>query len=130
VALQVPIGWAADVWSRRGTLLLCALLTLVGAALLPLLIGGAGIALWALLAAWGGIVFAVYTVALGLMGERFAPVELAMVNAAFIMAYNVGAGLGPVAAGGLMEAWSPDGLTVVVAASGLMVLIAGLVRRA
>ena len=129
VMLQVPIGWAADVWSRRGMLLLCALLTVLGAALLPLLIG-TGFALWALLVVWGGIVFAIYTVALGLLGERFAPAELAMVNAAFIMAYNTGAGLGPVAAGGLMEAWSPDGMTVVVAVSGLMVLLAAVLRRA
>jgi MFS family permease len=129
VVLQVPIGWAADVWSRRGMLIVCAALTILGAALLPFAID-AGLVLWALLAVWGGIVFAIYTVALGLLGERFAPAELALVNAAFIMAYNTGAGLGPVTAGALMEAWSPDGMTVVVAASGLMVLLAAFFRRA
>ncbi|MSP82665.1 MAG: MFS transporter [Alphaproteobacteria bacterium] len=130
VVLQLPIAWIADKWNRRGTLLACAGATTLGALLLPFAMGAGALAQWSLLMVWGGVMFSVYTVALGLLGERFRPIELTTANAAFILFYNIGSGTGPLAAGTLMEAWRPEGLVVVVAAAGLAVLIAGSFRRA
>lgn len=130
VALQLPIAWIADKSDRHGTLMACAAATIAGALLLPVAVGAHPLAQWVLLAVWGGVLFSVYTVALGLLGERFRPVELATANAAFILFYNAGSGGGPLVAGALMEAWRPEGLVVVVVAAGLAVLVAGAFRRA
>ncbi len=129
VLLQLPIAWIADKSDRHRTLMVCAGLVIVGALLLPVAMGAGAIVQWTLLVLWGGVLFSIYTVALGMLGERFRSAEITTANAAFILFYNIGSGAGPLAAGSLMETWRPDGLIVVVAIAGLAVLIAGGIRR-
>jgi MFS family permease len=123
VLLQIPIGWVADHMSRRKTLLVVILVTLLGALLLPLAIG-AGWWLYPLLVLWGGTTFAVYTLALGLLGDSFAPAQLAAANVALVMVYQVGSVIGPTLAGTAIDLTGPEGLVAVVAVSAAALLIA------
>ncbi len=124
VALQIPLGWLADRLSKRAVLLFCTGSSLVGALLLPLAID-AGPLLWVHLFLWGGVLFAVYTVALGVLGDSFAPAQLAAANTAFVMFYNIGSSSGPIIAGAAMDLWSRDGLAATIAvAAGLLIVIA------
>ena len=123
VLLQIPIGWVADHMSRRAMLLVVILVTLLGALLLPLAIG-AGWWLYPLLVLWGGTTFAVYTLALGLLGDSFPPAQLAAANVALVMVYQVGSVIGPTLSGTAIDLTGPEGLVAVVAVSATALLIA------
>lgn len=127
LVLQLPLGWIADHSSRRGILLLSTAIVAAGALIYPLLLG-AGPWLWVMMFLWGGVSWGIYTLALGLMGERFPTTELAAANAAFVMMYEVGSFFGPIVAGGAMDQWPLFGLPVVVAVAAGALLLFGLVR--
>ena len=99
------------------------LVTLLGALLLPLAIG-AGWWLYPLLVLWGGTTFAVYTLALGLLGDSFPPAQLAAANVALVMVYQVGSVIGPTLSGTAIDLTGPEGLVAVVAVSATALLIA------
>ena len=128
LVLQLPLGWLADHSSRRGILLLSAFIVVAGAALYPFLLG-AGLWLWVMMFVWGGVSWGIYTLALGLMGERFPAAELAAANAAFVMMYEVGSFFGPVVAGGAMVLSPVYGLSIVVAAVAGALFFFGLIRN-
>lgn len=128
IALQIPLGWLADRMDRRRLLGICALC----GAILPLLILPAlGIPwlVWLLLFLLGGVALGYYTIGLAQLGTRFAPGELAIANAAFMVLYETGTTGGPVVAGTAMELWQPHGFLAALAAfaAGLAVLV--LLRR-
>jgi MFS family permease len=109
VILQLPIGWLSDKTARLTLLRVCGGVGLAGA------VGIAGLgaptpALLAILAVWGGIVTAIYPVALSMAGDRFRGGELVTVNAAMIIAYGLGALVGPGLGGAAMDLWNPQGL--------------------
>jgi MFS family permease len=128
LVLQLPLGWLADHSSRRGILLLSAVVVVAGAALYPLLLA-AGFWLWAMMFLWGGVSWGIYTLGLGLMGERFPAAELAAANAAFVMMYEVGSFFGPVVAGGAMVLLPLYGLPIVVAIAAGALVVFGLVSN-
>src|SRR5262245_8334005 len=128
LVLQLPLGWLADHSSRRGILLLSAAIVAAGAVIYPLLLG-TELWLWVMMFLWGGVSWGIYTLALGLMGERFQTTELAAANAAFVMMYEVGSFGGPIVAGGAMDLWPLYGLPIVVAAAAAALLVFGLVRN-
>ena len=68
------------------------------------------LALFALLLVWGGIASGIYPVALSMAGDRFRGGELVSVNAAIIMAYGLGALVGPALGGSAMDLDDPQGL--------------------
>jgi MFS family permease len=128
LVLQLPLGWLADHSSRRGILLLSAAVVAAGALIYPLLLG-AEPWLWVMMFLWGGVSWGIYTLALGLMGERFPTTELAAANAAFVMMYEVGSFFGPIVAGGAMDQWPLYGLPIVVAVAAGALFLFGLVRN-
>ncbi len=128
VMLQFPIAWFADKVSRRAALILCAGGAIVCAVALPFAIDDRA-ALWLVLFLWGGAVFSLYMLALGMLGANFRPAEMVAANAAFIVVYNVGGTLGPIGAGVLMDAWAPEGLPVLVGLASLVILGFALARR-
>ncbi|HUB47003.1 MAG TPA: MFS transporter [Acetobacteraceae bacterium] len=109
VALQLPVGWLSDKTARVTMLRACGGVGLLGAA-------GFGafavpsLALLPAIAVWGGVVTAIYPVALSMAGDRFRGGELVAANAAIIMAYGLGALIGPGVGGAAMEAAGPRGL--------------------
>jgi MFS family permease len=95
---QVPIGMLADRMDKTRLLLLIALSSLV----LSIVLGQVFHIGWALsltLFFLGGIVGALYTVGLSLLGARYSGIDLANANAAFVILYSSGLTLGPPAAG-------------------------------
>lgn len=129
VCLQMPIAWFADKVSRGSALVLCAVVTIACSIALPFAVADF-VMLWIVLFLWGGVVFAVYMVTLGMLGAAFGPAELVAANAAFIVLYNVGGVVGPLGTGALMDAWSPEGLPTVVAVAMAIVLGFMVARRA
>ncbi len=113
--IQVPLGAVADRVSRRA--LLIAVAAIGGATALAL---GPALAFpglrVAVLVAMGGALFAIYSLSLILLGERFSGGRLAEANAAFVFIYGVGALIGPPLSGLAMDLWDPQGLMAVLGA--------------
>lgn len=116
VALQIPLGALADRFNRRVLLMLCAATTLLGAALLPVLVQTEA-ALWPVLFVMGGLMSGLYTVALAELGARYAGRALVSANAAMIVCYGFGALVAPLGFGAAMDALDPHGLPL---ATGLL----------
>lgn len=121
--LQPPIGWLADKVDRRWVMILCGVVALAGAFLLPLTQASGWLGL-ALAFVWGGFIAGLYSVGLAHLGSTFKGSDLAAANAAFAMLYAIGTLAGPGLAGVAMDIWNPHGLAVVVGViSALLVAI-------
>ena len=115
VALQMPLGWLADRWSRNGVLLLAGVICVIGPVLLSFVLG-TGYLLWPLLVVWGGAATGIYAVGLTILGDRFGPGELAAASAVFAMVFELGSVTGPAASGKALEVWGPQGFIIVLVA--------------
>jgi MFS family permease len=127
VALQVPFGLAAERWTARSVSIACALATLVGCLLLPLLI--ATPLVWPLCFLWGAVSFGVYTLALIELGERFSGAMLIAANAAFALVWGIGGIAGPPATGAAMDLIGVQGLPMALGLLYLALVLARLGRR-
>ncbi len=123
IALQVPLGLAAERWTARSVSIGCALATLVGCLLLPLLIETPLV--WPLFVLWGAFSFGVYTLALVELGERFSGSMLIAANAAFALVWGIGGIAGPPATGAAMDAIGVQGMPI---AFGILYLVLALAR--
>jgi MFS family permease len=114
IVAQLPLGWAADRFGRRGVLVGCALVTLLGSLLLPWLLASAT---WRFpyLFLWGAAAFGVYTAALIELGDRFRGAELLAGNAAFSLMWGLGGIAGPLGAGAALDVAGQAGLPAVLA---------------
>jgi MFS family permease len=129
MVLQMPLGWAADRFDRRGVLAVAA----AGSAIAPLAIVTAGSSFWIMAAAaafWGAISVGLYSVALTEIGTRYRGAKLAVANAAIILGYGIGALISPVIFGMSMDAIPPDGLLIASAVLAFAYLILMLMRIA
>jgi MFS family permease len=115
IALQWPIGWLADHLDRRLILAGCALTSAALTACLPLL-DVKGHAIPALLVAWGGVSFAIYSVGLALLGQRFKGDDIARANAALTSIYTLGGMIGPPIAGTALDLAGRPGFGLSLAA--------------
>ena len=128
VALQFPLGWLADKTERRGVMIACAGIALLGGLLLPAAIDTFW--RWPLVVVWGTAAFGVYTLALVELGDRFTGSRLLAGTAAFTAMFGLGGIAGPALAGAAMERFGPDGLPWVLAgAYGALTLLATARRR-
>lgn len=127
VALQVPVGLAAERWTARSASIVCALATLLGCLLLPLLI--ATPLVWPLFFLWGAFSFGIYTLALVELGERFSGAMLIAANAAFALVWGIGGIAGPPATGAAMDWVGVQGLPAALAILYLALTLARLGRR-
>jgi len=127
VALQLPIGWVADRFGRRATLIGCALSGALTVAILPAVLHVTWL-LWLVLFLWGGGVVAFYTLALALLGGAFRGTAAAKANTALVIAYCLGSIAGPPAAGGAMDWLGPHGFVVVMALVACLLVAVALPR--
>ena len=124
VALAYPMGWLADRFNRYGILVLCGLIALAGAVLLPFAMN-TGIFLYLLLFGWGGAFAGMYTVVLTIIGQRFRGKDLVTANVSLGMLWGIGSLLWPPLTGLAMDIRDPGGLPLVfVTVSLLFVLFA------
>jgi len=131
IALQWPIGWLADHADRRLVLAGCALASAALAGSLAL-VDPRGPAILGLLLVWGGVSFAIYSVGLALLGQRFKGGDIARANAALTGVYTLGGMIGPPIAGGALDFVGKPGFGLSLAAcyaiAGIGALLA--LRRA
>jgi MFS family permease len=122
--MLVPLlGWLADKSDRRLVLVLCGLVGVVAAALLPFT-GGAGWGALTLVFVWGGFVAAIYALGLTHLGASFRGSQLAAANAAFSILYALGTLVGPGLGGIAIDIWNPHGFAVALGLiSGLFVSV-------
>lgn len=109
IILQFPIGWLADRMPRETVILICGLIGMAGALLLPVIIH-MPLLLWPMLIIWGGAVVGTYTLALIIMGQTFRGAELVTANAAAGVLWGLGSLIGPSSAGLAMEVVEPHGM--------------------
>lgn len=131
VALQIPLGAIADHLNRRAMLAGCAVVSLLAALALPWL-AGRGWQLWLVLFVWGGIAAGLYTIGLIELGARYSGQTLVSANAAVVIAYGIGALIGPLFVGGAMDVIEPHGLSLalgIMAFTYLMIVILRARRR-
>ncbi len=119
--LQVPLGYLADRAGRGWLFVLSLIGSIFCAALMPFLLADEPWR-WALLVVWGGMVTGFYTLGLAILGQRFAPGDLAAANALFIVCFEAGHVAGPVLGGWAMDLWRPHGLLLVVALAAAVTL--------
>jgi MFS family permease len=124
--VQIPLGALADRVSRRALLLAMAVLGILSAAALAPSLGSPALRL-GVLVVMGGALFAIYSLSLVLLGQRFKGSRLAEANAAFVFMYGVGSLVGPPAAGLAMDLWNPNGLPGFLALVCAAYLVLGLV---
>jgi len=121
MALQMPLGWAADRFARLRVLSVVA----AGSALAPLGMIAAGGSFWLVgvaAAFWGAISVGLYSVSLTELGARYRGTQLSIANAAVILGYGLGALFSPAAFGWAMDAVPPDGLLIAASAAALAYL--------
>lgn len=102
IVLQVPIGWLADRVNARRLVISLSLASAVGALVWPSVIGYPPLA-YALLFLWGGVFVGIYTVMMGVVGNRFRGGDLVSVYSVMSIAWGLGAFIGPGTTGVVMD---------------------------
>ncbi len=100
--LQFPLGRLSDRQDRRLVLMLISAVA-TGLSLLLALMGNAGWLLFLVVAGYGGMAFAVYPVAVAHLVDHLAPEDMLSGGSRVLLLHGVGAMLGPLLAGQLMQ---------------------------
>jgi MFS family permease len=127
IALQVPLGLAAERLGPTPVLIACSAGTALGCVMLPLVIGTD--LQWPLAFLWGALSYGIYTVALVELGERFSGSMLVAGNAAFALMWGIGGMAGPPATGAFMDAIGVQGLPFTFGLLCFGLAAVGLLRR-
>ncbi|MEO0822565.1 MAG: MFS transporter [Pseudomonadota bacterium] len=138
LALQLPLGWAADRWEPRRLLALAAAVCLAAPLFLVAAAPGSGsVGLGALAVIgiagllWGGFGAGLYTISLAGLGGRYAGQRLAKAYAAVTLGYGIGALFAPLGYGLAMDRVAPPhGLLLVTSATAGVYLALVLLRMA
>jgi len=108
--LQWPVGHASDKNDRRNVLtIVCAGaagLAVLAYALIPV----STTAMIVCVFFYGGLVFAIYGLSVALVNDRITQDEALEASSSLLLVHGIGAVLGPVAAGALMDIQGPGGL--------------------
>jgi MFS family permease len=129
VVLQWPLGKLSDLFDRR--LVLIGLSAALAAASAAMSAVAALPEQWALLAVsllFGGLVFTLYPVCIAHTNDHIDSADLVSASGGLILAYSVGATIGPLAASGTMSAAGPAGLFAFIGACALAAALLGLWR--
>lgn len=122
VVLQLPIGWIADRTDRRMVLVVCGVVAILGPIAVTILSGNL-FAMGTMLFLWGGSVWALYTVSLAMLGQRFKAGGLTAASAAMVIAYEIANVIGPPAAGYAITLWEPNGLMVLMCGTAVIFVV-------
>ena len=127
-ALVVVLGWAADRYGRRSTLLTCAIAATLASAVMPFAVGSS-FTLMPVLFVAGGTISGLYTLGVILIGTDFRGSRLAIVSTGFAMAYAAGSIVGSTPVGYLIDLFGPEALPVTIAICFLGLTVFLVLRR-
>lgn len=128
IAFMLPIGWLADRFSRATITLGCAIGTFGLSALIYPVASSASAFLFVIFL-WGGIYYAIYTLALVKLGQRFSGADLVAGSAACGATWGIGGLVGTPVAGAAMKHFGAAGFPMIMAATfALLSLVLFFVR--
>jgi MFS family permease len=110
--LQWPVGHASDNYDRRQVLTIVCALAAGLAVVADVLKSVSVTALIVCAFFYGGLVFAIYGLSVALINDRLAQEDVLEAASTLLLVHGIGAVLGPLAAGLLMDAYGPGGLLV------------------
>lgn len=119
--LQLPIGLLADRWSRLGVIVLSAVITAVLA--LSMIWTIQSWLIWPVMLILGTTAYAIYTIALTILGDNFKGPDLIAGSAAFAAMWGVGGILGPPIAGAATDAFGIVAIPITVTAIYIILLM-------
>ena len=119
--MQLPIGLLADKWSRMGVIILSAIITTILAMSMVWTIDSWLI--WPVMVILGTTAFAIYTVALAVLGDNFDGPDLIAGSAAFAAMWGIGGLLGPPIAGAATDAFGIDAIPVTISLIYVVLLL-------
>lgn len=123
VALQWPIGLLSDRWDRRTVILLVSFGGTLVAALAWFFVDRAAIALLAAMFFYGGASFTVYPLCVAHANDYTETNDFVTIASGLLLVYGIGAAIGPLVAGVLLETFGPSSLPAFLAAmQGSLVL--------
>jgi MFS family permease len=125
IAMQVPLGLLAERFSARLVRFACICFTVLGCALLPVLIETPLI--WPCLFFWGAASYGIYTMCIVELGERFTGKTMVAGNAAFALMWGVGGIAMPPLSGAAMDLLGARGLPLMLGLVCLMLVAASAV---
>lgn len=127
VALQWPIGLASDRWDRRTVILLASL---AGTGFALVVWAGIGLPRPVMLAAaflYGGAAFSLYPLCIANANDHATSGDFVATASGLLLVYGIGAAVGPIVAGALMQAFGASSLPVFLAT--LLAVLATYVAR-
>jgi MFS family permease len=121
VVMFYPIGWLADHWSRKGVMLVTAVLTVLLS--LSLIVVITHWLVWPVMVLLTASAFGVYVVALATLGDRFDGPDLIAGAAAIAAMWGVGGLVGPPIAGLAIDLFGIDAMPATLAMFYVVLLI-------
>ena len=122
MVLQFPIGRLSDKMDRRTILFLASLATAVSALAVIWAISQPGVILFVAAAVYGGFCYTIYPLSSSQVNDLADPNRLVQVAAGLLIAYGIGASIGPIMAAQLMGAFGPQGLFIfIIGINGLLI---------
>tara|TARA_R110000868_G_scaffold50260_4_gene160809 strand:- start:9908 stop:11143 length:1236 start_codon:yes stop_codon:yes gene_type:complete len=130
LVLQLPVGWLSDRRDRRSVIsCVCMLAAILGAAVAFVADRDRAIALFVIGALYGGFSMTVYSLAVSHANDHTDATGIVSLSARLLLVYAIGAVIGPLVAGWLMEISSAAALYWFVAAVYLIVAAFGIWRQ-
>jgi len=123
MALQFPIGRLSDKFDRRTVLITATLATSLAALAVIWAIGQSVPILFVTAAAYGAVCYTIYPLSASQVNDLAAPDRLVQVSAGLLIAFGIGASIGPVVAAQSMAFFGPSGFFLfIIGISGALIL--------
>jgi len=119
ILLQPPLALLIDHISEKRMMIILTLSAAVMAILLPFFAGT--VLLWPMVVIWGGLVYGFYNLGIASLSHRFSPSELIKAHSVFVISYQMGGILGPLAVGTTITLWGGMALPFSLASLALSV---------
>ena len=121
LGFQFLIGTLSDRWSRVGVVVVSAIITVITSVTLIFVVQSWLI--WPTVVVMATAAFAVYVVALAIMGDTFKGADLIAGSAAFSAMWGVGGLVGPPIAGVAIDAFGVNSMPLLLAAFYVLLLV-------
>lgn len=129
VLLQWPLGRLSDHFDRRSVIIgLCLTLSAASVGMMGVADLGGRTALMGVTLLFGGLSFTLYPVCLAHTNDYVDRADLVAASGGLILAFSVGATIGPMLASAVMESMGPTGLFAFIAGCGVVAALFGLWR--